>query len=242
MLSNPSISIKTEIFEGPLDLLIDLVEKRKLLINDISLAAVTDEYIERVAMMQEASLPNTSQFIELAATLVLIKSKSLLPVLDLSKEEESAIEELEERLRLYQIFKTAAKDIQTNFGKCNLHYRRPQKREILFTPPADITVKFLSKTILLLTSALEVPTAKPKVQVKATVSLEEMMNKLESNLKTRARVTLSELIRGYDEPKIAIVGFLAVLEAVRNGGHSVSQIEPFADISLESNEIRIPQY
>ena len=81
-------SIKTHVFEGPLELLIELCEKRKLLINDISLAEVTDEYIRRVSEMQEKSLPNTAQFIGLAATLLLIKSKSLLPVLELTKEED----------------------------------------------------------------------------------------------------------------------------------------------------------
>ena len=93
-----SFAIKTEVFEGPLDLLIDLVERRKLLINDISLAAVTDEYIEHVSRMQERSLSGTAHFVQLAATLLLIKSKSLLPVLELTDEEEHAIEDLEERL------------------------------------------------------------------------------------------------------------------------------------------------
>ena len=84
VLDPEKFSIKTEQFEGPLEPLIDLVEKRKLLINDISLAEVTDEYMARVSKMQERSLPNTAQFITLAATLLLIKSKSLLPVLDLT--------------------------------------------------------------------------------------------------------------------------------------------------------------
>ena len=73
-MSATSFAIKTETFEGPLELLIELVEKRKLLINDISLSAVTDEYMQTVTAMQELSLPNTAQFITLAATLLLIKS------------------------------------------------------------------------------------------------------------------------------------------------------------------------
>ena len=71
-LYNPhTFSIKTQAFEGPLELLLDLVEKRKFLINDISLASVTDEYMAKVSQMQELSLPNTAQFIVLAATLLL---------------------------------------------------------------------------------------------------------------------------------------------------------------------------
>jgi segregation and condensation protein A len=112
-----AVAIKTETFEGPMELLIELVEKRKLLINDISLAKVTDEYMQTVRAMQELSLPHTSQFITLAATLLLIKSKSLLPVLNLTSEETASIEDLEERLKLYQIYRDAGIELQTRFGK-----------------------------------------------------------------------------------------------------------------------------
>ena len=118
---NSNFSIKTTVFEGPLELLLDLVERRKLLINDISLSEVTDEYIRQVSIMQELSLPNTAQFIALAATLLLVKSKSLLPILDLSDEEEHSIEELEERLRLYQVIRDAALPLQASFGQKRLY-------------------------------------------------------------------------------------------------------------------------
>ena len=75
------ISVKTAVYEGPLDLLLELIEKRKLLINDISLAAVTDEYIARVNAMQELPVGETAEFVALAATFLLIKSRSLLPAL-----------------------------------------------------------------------------------------------------------------------------------------------------------------
>ena len=111
-----AFAIKTDTFEGPMELLIELVEKRKLLINDISLADVTDEYMETVSAMQEMSLPNTAQFITLAATLLLIKSKSLLPVLDLTEEEEASIEDLEERLKQYKLYRDIALDLNSYFG------------------------------------------------------------------------------------------------------------------------------
>ena len=75
MTTTTAFAIKTDNFEGPLEILIELVEKRKLLINDISIAEVTDEYMQTVSAMQELSLPNTAQFITIAATLLLIKSK-----------------------------------------------------------------------------------------------------------------------------------------------------------------------
>ena len=105
-------SVKTDVFEGPMELLIELIEKRKLLINDISLASVTDEYMQRVAIMEQNPLKETTQFVVLAATLLLIKSKSLLPILDLTPEEEESIEDLQYRLKQYAIFRKAGKGTQ----------------------------------------------------------------------------------------------------------------------------------
>ena len=102
------ITVKTSVYEGPLEVLLELIEKRKLLINDISLASVTDEYIARVNTMPHLPVGETAEFISLAATLLLIKSRSLLPNLQLSEEESRDIKELEYRLALYQLIKEAS--------------------------------------------------------------------------------------------------------------------------------------
>jgi segregation and condensation protein A len=104
-------TVKTPIYEGPLDLLLDLIEKRKLLINDISLAEVTDEYIARINTMEEMPVGETTEFVSLAATLLLIKSRSLLPTLSITGEEVKDIKELEYRLAVYQLFKESAKTL-----------------------------------------------------------------------------------------------------------------------------------
>ena len=86
----------------------ELIEKRKLLINDISLASVTDEYIARVNAMESLPVGETAEFISLAATLLLIKSRSLLPGLQLSEDESRDIKELQYRLAVYQLIKEAS--------------------------------------------------------------------------------------------------------------------------------------
>src|SRR5665647_121039 len=96
------IAVKTSVYEGPLDLLLELIEKRKLLINDIALAAVTEEYIARINAMDTLPMGETAEFVALAATLLLIKSRSLLPLLNLTEEESKDIKELEYRLAVYQ--------------------------------------------------------------------------------------------------------------------------------------------
>ncbi len=98
-------NIKTTVFEGPLDLLLNLVEKRKLFISDVSLAQVTDDFIRHVQSVENFPIGESAQFILIAATLLLIKSKSLLPTLQLTTEETENIHDLETRLKLYQKIK-----------------------------------------------------------------------------------------------------------------------------------------
>ena len=244
VLSNTQdFAIKTPVFEGPLDLLIDLVEKRKLLINDISLAEVTDEYITHVARMQELSLPGTVHFVNLAATLMLIKSRSLLPVLELSEAEEESIENLEARLKLYQIYRTAGTIVADSFGKSVLH-------EKTFTPIADplfitdtyTTTDALQGAITDVLTNLPKFHTKPKVRVKPTVSLDEMMDRLHTRIQTQMKSTLRELTEGSQERTTVIVGFLAVLEMVKQGHVQAEQPHHFEDIHIEKEGVYTPKY
>ncbi len=238
-----NFSIKTEVFEGPLELLLELVERRKLLINDISLASVTDEYMKQVSEMQEMSLPNTAQFIALAATLLLVKSKSLLPVLELTEEEETSIEDLEERLKKYQIYRDVATKLSEQFGR-GVRYA-PQ-----FTPPA-ITVFAPDKWCDLATlrevmdgviNDLPKKEDKATAQVKVVMSLEEMMQKLEHRIAQNLQVKFSELHAGETERKVVIVGFLAILELFKQGNLLIRQEGKYADIEIELERGQTPTY
>lgn len=236
-------SIKTQVFEGPLELLIELCEKRKLLINDISLAEVTDEYIRRVSEMQEKSLPNTAQFVQLAATLLLIKSKSLLPVLELTKEEEQTIDDLEERLRQYQIYRDAGQVLAARFGKNTLYSRRfvPPKQTV-FLPDTWCTLPQLHEAMWSVLQNLPKKEVKPKVQVKASISLEDMMTSLQRRIETQLRAKFSDIRNEADEHKTVIVGFLAILELVKQGGVLVKQLGRFEDIEIELEKEGTPRY
>ena len=238
-----AFAIKTETFEGPMELLIELVEKRKLLINDISLAAVTDEYMQMVSEMQELSLPNTAQFINLAATLLLIKSRSLLPVLDLTTEEEANIEDLQERLKLYQLYREISFILQQHFGY-NVMY------EPEYAPPRDplfVTEKYCGVTELqeamgrVLTS-LPKAEIKPTAKVRPTISLEDMMSKLRDRIEKQMKTRFSELQHGESDRKTIIVGFLAILELFKQGDIIITQTRHFEDIHLELERTNIPKY
>lgn len=245
MLSTTELgfAIKTPVFEGPLELLIELVEKRKLLINDISLAEVTDEYMAQVSQMQELSLPNTAQFINLAATLLLIKSKSLLPVLELTDEEEENIEDLQERLRLYQIYRNAAKTIQSVFG-AKIMYEKS------FVPPEAplfVTDKFTHVTELQSAARrvlqnLPKQDVKPKVQVRKVISLEDMIDRLHTRIQREMKLRFSDLIKDETEKRNVIVGFLAILESVKQGSVLVAQAKRYDDIHIEREGKDVPRY
>lgn len=236
-------AIKTDTFEGPLELLIELVEKRKLLINDINLAEVTDEYMQTVSAMQELSLPHTAEFVRLAATLLLIKSKSLLPVLDLTDEEEASIEDLEERLKRYQVYRDAAAMIAERFGQSNLYepeYRPP--RDPLFLPDEHCTLDRLFDAITRVLRELPKEELKPTAKVRPTVSLESMMQRLQDRIERQMHARFSEIQATETEPKNVIIGFLAILELFKQGNLIVRQSKRFEDIHLELEQRGTPRY
>lgn len=243
-LDPQKFAVKTEVFEGPLELLIELVEKRKLLINDISLAEVTDEYMSRVSTMQELSLPGTAQFVALAATLLLIKSKSLLPVLELTEEEEASIEDLEARLKQYQLYRDAALSLVPQFGKTILH-------EAQYAPPRDpvfVTDQYCSQWELqhalgrVLDALPKEKMQKAKATVRPTISLEEMMVNLQNRIERQIQLRFSELRRNEPEHKNVIVGFLAILELFKQGDVIVAQTGRFEDIHVEKEKTTVPSY
>ena len=219
------------------------MERRKLLINDISLSEVTDEYIRQVSLRQELSLPNTAQFIALAATLLLVKSKSLLPVLDLSEEEEQSIEDLEERLRLYQIIRDAAMPLQARFGQNRLYapqFRPPQRP--LFLPDVFCTLEALKEAAYSAVEALPKKEEPKQASVKAIITLEEMMSKLENRIRQDLKTRFSMLHEGKVERKVIIISFLAVLELFKQGNLLITQSERFADIEIELEQSMTPRY
>lgn len=236
-------AIKTDVFEGPLDLLLELVEKRKLLINDISLAAVTDEYMRYVSDMQAQSLPNTSRFVALAATLLLIKSKSLLPVLELSEEEEGTIDNLEERLRLYQIYRDAGKVLAERFGTTVLYEAQmAPPQEPVFQPDQYCTLPSLTAAMMEVLEQLPQKEIKPRAQVKPTVSLEDMIERLKRRVERQLKTSFFELRRESTEHKDVIVSFLAILELVKQGEILARQSVHFEDIEVEREKAGVPSY
>ena len=235
--NHQSYTIKTGSFEGPFGLLLDLIEKRKLFINDLSLAEVTEDYLKYVNELRGASVAEISNFIVVAATLILIKSKSLLPDLSLTSEEEGDIHNLEERLRLYELFTRLSLNIKNNFGKKIIFTPQERRNEILvFLPDDQITKDSMMTFARDLLGRMPKKIFLPEVEVKKVVSIEEMIEKLTERIKNSLKMNFKDLsgkIFTREEKVNAIVGFLAMLELVRQGIIHAVQEEGFSDIMLE---------
>lgn len=241
------IDIKTPVYEGPLEVLLELIEKRKLLINDISLASVTDEYIARINAMEELPVGETAEFIALAATLLLIKSRSLLPTLAITEEESRDIKELEYRLALYQLIKEAARGLNVQLSEPYLHIGESPEPEPLFIPDTAVTPASLRDAAQTLINGFPQTLSLPKVEVKKIMSLEEVIGTLSERISSAFRMSFKEF-SGLGKAQSAemrhgvIVSFLALLELVKQGILRAQQEEDFGDITMESDSVGTPTY
>jgi segregation and condensation protein A len=237
-----SFAVKTEVFEGPLDLLLDLIEIRKLLINDISLASVTDEYMAYVRTLQENHLQETSHFVLIAATLLLIKSKSLLPVLELTEEESNSVTDLELRLKLYQIYRDAGKELSARFDVAPLYEKTYiQDENPLFTPDSRTTLASLKEAITDVINRFPKVVFRAQVAVKKVMSLEDMIKSVEERITRQFKLSFKDFV-GQKERSHVIVSFLAVLELVKQGTVLVQQESRFHDITIEREGVDTPKY
>lgn len=236
--------IKTEVFEGPFELLLTLIEKRKLLINDISLAAVTDDFIAYVNMGEGVPLVQRAHFVLIAATLLLIKSKSLLPTLLLTDEETEGVEDLERRLRLHNIFRRQSRSLQKQFGKRIMYTPNlDASSEPIFSPHKKITIQSIRSAVRNVLNSLPYKEVVPKAIVDKVISLEETMEQLTLRLTKNLNMSFREFTGASKSKKLeVIIGFLAMLELVKQGMLSVTQDKLFADIKMETRNLSTPRY
>ena len=235
-----SFTVRAGNFEGPLELLLSLIESRKLFINEVSLGSVTNEYLEHVRGLPAMSMSEVTSFLIVAATLVLIKSRSLLPNLELTTDEQDKIVDLELRLKLYQIIREAGQGIATIFNTRVLRLSPPKMRsEPIFTPDAHVTISELHSALASLIDRMPKETEKaPVVTVSRIMSIDEMIQDLTSRIEQSFQTSFTELTKRYSnqtrEDRVhTIVSFLAVLELVRNGILDVIQEVTFDTITIQ---------
>lgn len=231
---------KLENFEGPLDLLLHLITKNKVSIYDIPIVEITDQYMEAISGVEEAQLDNTSEFLVLAAQLLYIKSKMLLPK-DEEEEEEDPREELAQRLLEYQRCKEASAELRkTEFWSRYMFFKETEKIDFPI-PPYDRRHE-TAELIDAFNAILQRKIRKEKPKKKAfygivgreKVSVEDMVEKVCKMLSKQRRLPFKSVFRKNDSKPEMIATFLALLEMIK-----LSKIS--ADYDYEKKDFIITQ-
>jgi len=225
-------NINTEQFSGPLDLLLQLIEQEELDITTISLAHVADEYLRFVRTAKSIEPTQLADFLVIAAKLILVKSRALLPHLQLSPEE--ATDDLTKQLKLYQEFTTAAKEIERLIRQHKFSFMReklPAGIAPEFSPPEALTIGRLAELYQAVINRLEPIVRLPQRMLEKVISLEEKIAHIRERLISTAQTSFRQLI-SHGNKADAIVSFLALLELVKQRTVKLEQVELFGDIAI----------
>lgn len=237
LVSSP-LNITIEQYEGPLDLLLDLIRKQEINIYDIPIARITAQYLEYLQKAIELDIELSSEFVYMAATLIHIKSKLLLPrdpELDKLAPEEDPRQELVHRLLEHERFKNAAEMLQQKRVIEDAIWSNPQIEQFIAAdegPSLAVTIFDLVKTFQ---GVLDRAKNRPIYEIgKETISVPEMIEFLQRELARSRRRSLSatQLFERQRSRRAMIVLFLAILELVKRQSVELIQGEAFGDIGL----------
>lgn len=244
-----AISIKLEAFEGPLDLLLHLIDKNKVDIYDIPIVEITNQYMEYIQEMQKKDLNVMSEFLLMAATLLDIKCRMLLPVeVNEEGEEEDPRQELVEQLLQYKMYKYMSyelKDRQMDGERLMFKGETLPSEVKEYQEPVDLDVLLEGITLSRLNDVFQdimkrqfnkidpVRSTFGKIE-KEEITVEDKMSYLNEYVKTHKEFSFSELLKKQKTKMQTIVTFLAILEMMKMGTISVKQENTFDDIIITS--------
>ena len=246
-----SFAVRVGEFEGPMELLLELVEEQKLPINQVALATVADSFLEYLKQLPKSLSANgqaemnvLGNFVVIAATLILIKSISLLPTLAVTDEEEEQIGDLERRLRLYQVIRQTIPLLKQALAGPAIYYRDPRDRAInpIFLPTAEITLPGAQTIMMRLINELPKDEILPKATVKRLISIEQVIGDLTRRVQAALAVSFRDFVKDKRERVNVIVSFLALLELFKQGLVNITQTEHFSDIMIETRDSMTPRY
>ena len=243
------IPVKLEAFEGPLDLLLHLIEKNKIDIYDIPIVEITEQYMEYIRQMQEENLNIMSEFMVMAATLLDIKCKMLLPKeVTEEGEEKDPREELVQQLLEYKMFKYMSYELRDRMADASRCVDRAESmpKEVLdYQPPVDIRELIGDLTLAKLQNIFNSIIKRQENKVdpirskfgkieKEEVSLEDKMSDLELYAGTHHYFSFRGLLERQSGKIQVIVTFLAILELMKTGVITIEQEHLFDDIQITS--------
>jgi len=236
------LNFHLEHYEGPLDLLLDLIRKQEINIHDIPIASITAQYLEYMKRATELDMELSSEFVYMAATLIHIKSKLLLPKdpeLEKISPEEDPRKELVDRLLEHERFKNAAEMLQQKRLVEEAIWSNPQIDKFLSeedSPGLAVTIFDLVRTFQ---TVLERAKSRPTYSIdRESVSVPDMIRYVEAMLKTTRKdqsVSATALFEKQKTRRAMVVLFLAILELVKRQAILLTQGDLFGDIGIKKN-------
>jgi segregation and condensation protein A len=243
-------NVKIDAFEGPLDLLLHLINSLEVDIYDIPMAQITEQYLLYVHTMKNLQLDVASEYLVMAATLLAIKSKMLLPKHDegivdedIEFEEEDPRDELVERLVEYRKFKEAANELKAREEERGQVFTKPPSDLTEYTDEADLRNTEIQVSLNDILGAFHKLLRRKKIQrpiqtriTKQEISIEKRMDEIISSLrKVKERTPFTSLFPSDDKEHL-VVTFLAVLELMKRKQIVVDQEDNFSEIFVESSK------
>lgn len=240
------LEFKSEKFSGPLALLLSLIEKEEMDITEINLAKIADDYVSYIKDAKEAIGPeDLSDFLLLAAKLLYIKSKALLPYLLLDDEDDFDEGDLERQLKMYKEFIEASKNIKNILESQNFLFIPPTSKprglkeiEPSFIAPDRVDVSVLAYKMQELLARLEKEQEEkmPEESLTPKVSIEEKIQNIKDLLLKKIKINFSKILSETKDKTDFIVSFLAVLELAKQKELVFEQSELFSEIHILNND------
>lgn len=240
------LEIKIDIFEGPLDLLLHLIKKAEVDIYDIPISEITNQYIEYLKAMEELDLEIASEFLVMAATLLEIKSKMLLP--RKKSEDETAVDEdprkeLVEKLVEYKKYKEFAETLKSIENNNTIFFKPPDiiddidNDEIFFKNiTLDNLMSAFKKVVTSYENKFNNRSDIPKIIDHDKYKIEEKMEEIKELIRKKGRITFEVFFEKAECKLELIVIFLAMLELIKEKIIRIYQLENFGEIILEGQE------
>jgi len=224
---------KLEQFQGPLDLLLQLIQGQKLNISEVSLALVTDQYLQYLDQVEDIDAIELADFLVVATKLLMIKSRALLP--QLAEEESESAQQLEAQLKLYKDYLEASKTIDKLLKAEFFSYSRdrlPMQIEPTFSPPPSLVAFDLATMFDHILRRIEYVVNLPQRVLERVVSLKEKITDIRGRLQEFSTLSFSSLMEDGRSKTEVVVCFMALLELIKGGEVAVSQQNIFDDIVI----------
>ncbi|MFA6486280.1 MAG: ScpA family protein [Candidatus Magasanikbacteria bacterium] len=226
-------AVKLEKFEGPLDLLLQLVELEKMNISEIALSEVTDQFLLYLNKLEGNRSEELADFLVIATKLVYLKSRTLLPYL---YPEEDDGPSLADQLKLYKQYIEASKKILILWEQNRIAYGRiePPVKPDGFVLPGNAQTTDLHRSMLALVARLRPISALPTATIDHTISVKHKIESIYNLVKSRRHLNFKDLLASAYNRTEVIISFLALLELVKDSKASVHQKDAYSDMEVRA--------